>query len=253
MNRGFAQKILESLMGRHPSEPKETVVVPKLADMLEELVTLPDAAWGKYAFSRDPLDGKFTDEARHRLILRANECGVQYADQMIERYGHFLPQDLAFKLGLTVEFSPIPAGGGHVVFAQFVEPYTIRVFEDCVIKANVLIEEQTLSSVVGSLDVKQTLLAHEIFHYLEVANKTQIFTKTEKVQLWAPKPFRNQSGIVCLGEIAGMAFAKQYLRMPYSPYILDVFLVYGYNEEAAYYLYQEIMGHTDRVQAAKTE
>ncbi|EES49542.1 hypothetical protein [Clostridium botulinum] len=38
-----------------------------------------------------------------------------------------------------------------------------------------------------------------------------------------------------------MAFAKELLKVPYSPYILDVFLVYLYNKEVAYSLYNEIM------------
>ena len=30
--------------------------------------------------------------------------------------------------------------------------------------------------------------------------------------------------------------------LPYSPYLMDVFLVYGYSQDAAVRLYEEIMG-----------
>ena len=46
---------------------------------------------------------------------------------------------------------------------------------------------------------------------------------------------------MCLGEIAGMAFAKELLQLTYSPYILDSFLVYLYHPKVAFDLYNEII------------
>lgn len=241
MNKHFGRKIIQLMMGRDAPESKEFVSVPKIEEILKDLVVISEKDWGKYAFSREPLNGKFTEETRGRLIFQGNECGVKYAEQMLEIYGQITPQELAVKLGLDVKFSPMPTGGGRVLFAQFVEPNKIMVFEDCIDKAKKLLEGNELFPTAESLNLKQILLAHEIFHYLEEIYKDEIFTRTEKVQLWALKPFRYTSGIVCLGEIAGMAFAKRYLNLLYSPYVLDVLLVYGYSPEAAYHLYLEIM------------
>ena len=241
-NNDFMQKFINSFMGRStPPEVKENIIVPELEDMLKDLVKIQDIAWGNYAFSREPLNGKFDDETRHNLIIKANKCGEEYADKLIAEYGDVTPEELAAKLGINVDYPSIPVGGGHVIFAQFVEPNQITIFKDCVEKANDLIVDKNLSSVSSTLDIEKTLLSHEIFHYIEEKYKNEIFTRTEKVKLWAPKPFRNESKILCLGEIAGMAFAKKLLKMPYSPYILDVFLIYAYHQEASYQLYQEIM------------
>ena len=38
-----------------------------------------------------------------------------------------------------------------------------------------------------------------------------------------------------------MAFAKELLELPYSPYILDSFLVYLYHPKVGYNLYKEII------------
>ncbi|XCP86629.1 hypothetical protein ABXS75_07495 [Roseburia hominis] len=38
-----------------------------------------------------------------------------------------------------------------------------------------------------------------------------------------------------------MAFAKELLGMSFSPYVLDVLLMYGYHAEAAQALYEEIL------------
>lgn len=49
-----------------------------------------------------------------------------------------------------------------------------------------------------------------------------------------------------LGEIAAMSFAKALTGIPYSPYVMDAFLVYGYSPEAASGLYEEMMEKTGR-------
>ena len=41
--------------------------------------------------------------------------------------------------------------------------------------------------------------------------------------------------------MAAMAFVKELLDLPYSPYVLDVLLVYSYNKKAASALYEEIL------------
>lgn len=41
--------------------------------------------------------------------------------------------------------------------------------------------------------------------------------------------------------MAGMAFAEELLKLPFSPYVLDVLLMYGYHGAAATALFEEIM------------
>ena len=60
------------------------------------------------------------------------------------------------------------------------------------------------------------------------------------MELWR-KPFSNRSRILALSEMAAMAFAKEMTGIRWSPYVLDVLLIYGYNKEAACALYEEIL------------
>ena len=80
---------------------------------------------------------------------------------------------------------------------------------------------------------------HELFHVTEYRKRDCIFTQTEKVELWK-KPFSNRSRILCLGEIAGMEFARCLTGITCTPYVLDVLMMYGYDKEAATALYEEI-------------
>jgi len=140
---------------------------------------------------------------------------------------------LETELGLKLKTPATPAGGGQVLFAQFVQPDEITIFTDCLDKA------ETLGGLLPArAKLQGIILAHELFHAVEEANP-DIYTRTEKIELWR-KPFSNKSCIVCLSEIAAMAFAKQLLGLDFNPYALDVLLVYPYDAQAACGLYAEI-------------
>ena len=143
------------------------------------------------------------------------------------------PLTLCGELGLKLKTPATPAGGGQVLFAQFVQPDEITIFTDCLDKA------ETLGGLLPArAKLQGIILAHELFHAVEEANP-DIYTRTEKIELWR-KPFSNKSCIVCLSEIAAMAFAKQLLGLDFNPYALDVLLVYPYDAQAACGLYAEI-------------
>ena len=171
-------------------------------EMIEKLGALTEEDWGKYAFSREPLEGRFSNEQK------------------------------------------VPVGGGLVLFAQFVEPDEITIFTDCVDKASRL-EEECGCDLLRRENLTNTLLAHELFHAVEEQHVKEIYTRTERVELWR-KPFSNKSTISCLSEIAAMAFAGKLLDLKVSPYMLDVLLVYSYDKNAAWGLYDEIMNMTKK-------
>ena len=60
-------------------------------------------------------------------------------------------------------------------------------------------------------------------------------------------PLHNDSTVIVLSEIAAMAFAQAITGIPYSPYVMDVFLVYGYSPEEASGLYEEIMEYAGKI------
>lgn len=239
-NDNFVKKFTNALTGKHVVEEKDEILVPPIKEMLKNLINISDEAWGKYGFRREPLKGKFNSEERLNLIRKSNDCGREYARKIRETYGHIDTYKIAKNLGLEVDYPEKKNGGGHIIFAQFVEPNKVTIFKDSVHKASLLINEQNLSHIFSNINVEELLLAHEIFHFIE-ENEEEIFTRSEKIRLWKLGPIKNDSNIVCLGEIAGMAFTKELLQVTYSPYILDVFLVYLYNPEVAYSLYNEIM------------
>lgn len=239
----------EGLFGKQKTTryEKPHYIIRSIDMMLEDLVQIDDVSWGKYAFSREPLNGKFNDEQRRELTLKANACGQEYACKYKNEYGELDPESLAGKMGIKVQYPEMPQNTDRVLFAEYKIPNNVYIYTDAVKKANETMEESRARDILGyNLNISRLLLSHELFHYVEKQNADKIFTRTEKVELWAPKPLHNRSGIDVLGEIAAMAFARELTGLPYSPYVMDVFLVYGYNPEEACGLYEEIMEYAGK-------
>ncbi len=212
-----------------------------LDEMLSSLLFLTDAQWGLYAFSREPVRQKFSIPERIRLAQQAEECGRSFAGELNEKAAGRSMREYAEQMGITVEYLPIPGDGAQVLFAQFFPPNKIRIYDDCLNKAEQFLPVGNGIGINRREEIANILLSHELFHWLEEQNKNGIFTKQEKVQLWSIGPLKYSAPISCLGEIAAMAFTQELCGLSFSPYLLDVLLVYGYNPAAATNLYRGIL------------
>ena len=211
-----------------------------LSHMIDDLKMLTEEDWGLYAFSRDPLNGKFALEQKLQYTKNAFACGRNIAKRIKQKYGDSCLEEIAKKRNVQVKTPDLPVGGDYVVFAQFEEPDQISVFMDGVRKVENLMQQPEVRDSLENINIYELLLAHEIFHSVEYQERDQIYTKTEKIELWK-KPFSNRSQILALSEMAGMAFAQEWMQISWSAYVLDVVLMYGYQPDAARELYEDIM------------
>lgn len=215
--------------------------------MLEDLTAIPPVEWDQYAFSREPLKGRIPNDKRRSYMEKAMACGVEYAEKMHALYGSSDPDVLAEKMGMEVTRPEMPEKADRVLFAEFREPNKIHIYVDALKKCRRFEERPEVARLLGGLDIGKLLLAHELFHSVEERYKSEIYTHTEKIRLWKLGPVHNDSHIIALGEIAAMSFAQHLLGIPYSPYVMDMFLVYGYSPEEASGLYEEMMELSGRV------
>ena len=213
-----------------------------LDEMLANLVKIEPIDWRNYAFSREPLNGKLTDEQRFEFAKDSIACGIEYAQKIMKQYGSKNPVLIAQKMGMNVTYPDYPEKTDRVLFGEFKEPNNIMIYMDAVKKATKSLNEPGVKEILTShLNVSNLLLAHELFHNVEDKYRKEIYTRTKKIRLWNIGPLHNDSEIYTLGEIAGMAFAQEMCGLTYSPFVMDVFLVYGYSPEEASGLYEEIM------------
>ena len=173
------------------------------------------------------------------------ECGIEWADRLKSEYGNLSAEDLAKKLGMEIEYPILPENTDRVLFAEFREPNNIKIYMDAVNKANKYLFDEDIKGIFCDANIVDILLLHELFHSIEEKYKKEIYTRVEKIELWSIGFFHYKSNIIALSEIAAMGFAYKYSEITFSPYILDVLLVYGYSQNEASGLYEEIMELVD--------
>lgn len=236
--------MMDGLFGKHEARAYERPHFPlrPLDRMLRDLAAIPAVEWDRYVFSREPLNGKFNDRQRRDWMERALACGREYAGKVMEEYGGSDPESIAKAMGMRVSYPVYPEKADRVLFAEYRVPDRICIYMDAVKKAKKYLDKPEIREILtDGLDISRLLLAHELFHRVEEVYKHEIYTKTEKIRLWSLGPVHNDSAILALSEIGAMAFARELTGIPYAPYVMDAFLVYGYSPEEASGLYEEMM------------
>ena len=236
--------LTDGLFGKQGTKRYERPHFPlrPLEVMLQDLAAIDTVEWYRYVFSREPLNGKFTDEQRRHWMEQSLECGRKYAGIICDKYQTKDPKELAKAMGMKVSYPTFPEKADRVLFAEYREPDMINIFMDAVSKAKKYLDRPGIREILtDQLHVANLLLSHELFHHVEEMYRKEIFTKTETIRLWSVGPVHNDSQIIALSEIAAMAFAQEIIQLPYAPYVLDMFLVYGYSPEEASGLYEEMM------------
>jgi len=215
-----------------------------LSSMMSSLRDIDDEIWGEYAFSRDILRDRIPEEKKFEYISNSIRCGEEYADRILQETGQSGPREIANCLGLHVIPSDLPMTSKRVLFAQYTPPDQIEILQEPLAKYKAVLAhatEEESAQLVAESEIRNVLLGHEIFHFLEDRYEDEIYTRTEKIRLWRILNFKNDSTVRALGEIAGMAFSKRLNHITYSPFLLDVLLFFGYNPEGANNIYQDIM------------
>ncbi|RAU95333.1 hypothetical protein [Paenibacillus sp. YN15] len=214
-----------------------------LRDMVHHLLQVEDETWGRYAFSRELLKKRIQPGQQTEMIANAIACGRAYARRMIREHGTRDASELAGKLKLKVEFREVSMTGKRVLFASYAPPDQIIIMKEPVEQAVRLIAEEDpgIVELFTQTGIINTILGHEMFHFVEEQLEQEIYTRTEKICLWNFLGWKNYSTIRTLSEIGAMAFTQELNGLEYSPFILDVLLYYGYDAASAQKIFRDVL------------
>ena len=210
-----------------------------IKDWCQELSCLPKSVWAAYAKSREPLTGRLTREEYENFFHAADLCGMELAQKTRRQWGDVSCGELAEKLGVRVERLPMPDGDGLLTFAIFEEPDLIRVYTDNADATRSLIETSGGNEFIGDVDICEMLLAHELFHVLQL-KEPELYVNKKHIRLWKLGPWIRESRLPSLEEVAAMAFARELLQMPTTPYLYDVLMLLPQATEQAEKLYHNL-------------
>ncbi len=225
----------QELAGIPKAEP-----YPPIKEMLAHLMNIPDYVYALYGFVRDPLKGKVSASEKEHILNTCMAEAEKYALDLKAQYKNCVPSLIAEKMGLKVMRPDMPKHSDRVVFAEFEEPGTIRVYQNAIQHAQKAIKQDELDDIFKNINIEEVMVAHELFHFVEMQHANEIYSLNKKITLWKLGSFEYKSTLSSLREIAAMSFAKVLVNIDFSPYLFDVFLAYCYQSDAGGNLYNEI-------------
>ena len=224
------------------TENKNIINIVDLLEKIENLLNISDRDWAYYEFSKDPIGNKFTDVEKEFLIDESNSLVDNMIKEIQFSKGFKDIYSLANKMNMKLERPIKPVGEAHITFAIYEEPDKIFIFQDTINKFNDLVQKsKKLQEILNKINLEELILAHELFHVIEINKKETIFTQTYKKNLWKLGPFENNSKIIAISEYSARLFSKKLLNIDISPYILDFLFLYVYNVQIANNIYDDMI------------
>ncbi|NLZ81579.1 MAG: hypothetical protein GX913_07260 [Clostridiales bacterium] len=215
-----------------------------LDEMIQNLLEIDDRTWGLYVFSRDILKGRISEEKKLEMIDKAIESGKDYAKQIMDEYDSNDIHFIAKELNLQVDYKDSLLTGKRILFASYTPPDEILIMKEPVELAVKQLSKvnSNLVELFSEHSIMNTILGHELFHFVEDKFEEEIYTKTEKILLWNFFGFKNNSTIRTLGELGAMAFTREINGNKFNPFILDVLLYFSYDSSSARKIYHDVLG-----------
>jgi len=215
----------------------------KISEIVNKLINIKDEVFCRYAIENDLLYRKIKEEDYDELILKSIECGESYALKIIEETGTNNVKKMVNELGLMLNELENSPEATRILFASFTTPNKITLMKNPLEKIDSLMknESEEIKKKFNSEKISDILLAHEMFHFIENKYKASIYTQNKKILLWKFLKFENNSNLRVLSEIAAMSFAKTILEIDYSPFILDILLLYPYDQISSMSLMERVL------------
>lgn len=208
----------------------------ELEPILSDLKKVPEEIWGQYQFQRELLEKKFTENEKQEMILQAVSCGKEEAAKVQHQYPHNNVEEIYQELGLSIQYEEEELIGGRLVLASFNNKDGVTLMKKPL--ENLLMQQQDFCWTEKQMAAM--ILGHELFHYIET-NAPEIYTQTTKITLWRVPFYKHRSTIRALSEIAAMSFSKQLNNLDFSPYLLEILLLWSYDPRCVQLLYGEVM------------
>jgi hypothetical protein len=197
-------------------------------------VALPLATPRALAFLQLQADPLFhrVPRVRHAALIDAALADGRALACAHREQGCTDPWALARQAGVPVRESRQDASfGTNVVCAE----YRTR-GQDVVLYLPVLERLQARSSthaaLLGRLDVRSALLAHELYHHFDCGRGQAGIARRHRVGLLRLGSWRWTSGVASLAEIAAGAFAQALLALPFHAKLLELLVVLDANPGA---------------------
>ncbi|EYT95445.1 hypothetical protein QJ527_05475 [Enterococcus mundtii] len=195
----------------------------KLDELILELMTISDQQWCDYQFKREILVGKLSLSEQRAWGELARQCGERLAEVIYRKYRTKNIHALCRTLNVAISYGETAWRDDRLTLATYDETTGI-----CLMTEPIQKFEQEKITALPLEQVASLILAHELYHHLETCDPT-LYTQQKTVELWRFFGYRHQSKIRTLSEIAAMSFSEKLNNVGFSPYVLEVAMIWPYD------------------------
>lgn len=192
------------------------------AEIVQQILNIKDDQWWESIFRQDPMYNRLGKDQIEQFITLGVTTGEEYALRKHQQLQERELSDIVEDLGIDLKFEEEYGFEGLVVFANFSQPNTIRIFKKNIILFKKFMEDENITDM-PPIDVEKTLFYHELFHFFEVSDDA---LKLDNIRFESFRigPIKLKSRLIALSEIAAMSFTRKLTESPVNPCALNILM-----------------------------
>ncbi|HET7580261.1 MAG TPA: hypothetical protein VFK33_13365 [Bacillales bacterium] len=199
---------------------------------------LNDFDWGMYLSSRGSLFKKMTGMQIKQVIEGSLKC----AEEQFEKFRSTDLLDFAKAETIRIQEDDSPVQEAYLQLAFYKpKPPLIQISTKAIERIKDVIIEEQLSSLLGEVDLRRLVIAHEMFHHIE-SKEPEIFTQKPNVELKRFGRFRYRTRVTAASEMAAVHFSKLKLGLDYNPAVIEILLTYSVDQQRARAIMGQLIG-----------
>ncbi len=196
-----------------------------MQNLIETIAAVHDSAWYSRVLKNQPAACGLSKEEEQEILFCSMQTAEKYAAEMKKDYGTVSGVVLADILGLNIKRTEEELRKPFLYMGLYEPEEGTVILNDSTLNAiKGFIKEHGLMEVIREEALEETVLFHEIFHWLE-DNTPGIYTRSKMLKRPVWKLFPRSRGLDGAGEVGAIHFSKIMSGISYSPCLYEMCLL----------------------------
>lgn len=192
-----------------------------IRDALNKILNKSDFTIYMEKLDKDITAYKLPTSKKEEIVNKAIEEATWCYNELINKYGELSPIKYAIRMQIPVVYVREKPTKYYAYLGLFTEKNrTITLNIETIDFVKKLINEYNLLDLVDIDRLKDTVFAHELFHYFE-SIYPDLYSNQKILDAKIFGLFKTKSQLLVVGEIAAMHFAKLLTKLKHSPLVYD--------------------------------
>lgn len=176
---------------------------------------------------RDISAHKLDKAKKEEIVKNSMTEAIECYEKLVKDYGELTPIKYAIKLNVPIVYVKEKPTKYYAYLGLFTEKnQTITLNIETIDFVKDLANQYNICDLVDIDSLKNTVTAHELFHYLELVNP-ELYSNQKIIDGKIFGLFKTKSQLLAAGEISAMHFAKLVTKLRHSPLLYDKVFVLG--------------------------